>query len=272
MTTVVEPAIGGSPRPVNQRIKGIFCLTVGIAVFSVQDVIIKLLSGGYPVHQAMVIRSLTALPLLFLLVVLDGGVRSLNSKRRGLLIVRGLIMFTAYTSYYLGLAALPLATCVALYFTAPLYITMLSVVVLGETVGRRRWAAVAGGFVGVLIMVRPGTEVFDWASLLPLFAGLAYAVSQIITRKLGEVERATTMSFYGNGVFLSGGALLASLFGAGGLASEEHASLAFFGARLGFANDDRFPAHGRLRRRRGRRLDASDPGLPRRASQYDRAV
>jgi drug/metabolite transporter (DMT)-like permease len=227
MTTVVEPAIGGSPRPVNQRIKGIFCLTVGIAVFSVQDVIIKLLSGGYPVHQAMVIRSLTALPLLFLLVVLDGGVRSLNSKRRGLLIVRGLIMFTAYTSYYLGLAALPLATCVALYFTAPLYITMLSVVVLGETVGRRRWAAVAGGFVGVLIMVRPGTEVFDWASLLPLFAGLAYAVSQIITRKLGEVERATTMSFYGNGVFLSGGALLAGLFGAGGLASEEHASLAF---------------------------------------------
>jgi drug/metabolite transporter (DMT)-like permease len=172
MATVVEPSIGGPPRLVDQRIKGILCLTAGIAVFSVQDVIIKLLSGDYPVHQAMVIRSLTALPLLFLLVVLDGGVRSLVSKRRGLLIVRGLIMFTAYTSYYLGLAALPLATCVALYFTAPLYITMLSVVVLGETVGRRRWAAVAGGFVGVLIMVRPGTRVFDWASLLPLFAGL----------------------------------------------------------------------------------------------------
>ena len=228
MATVIEqPTISGPPGRINQQIKGIICLTVGIAIFSLQDLIIKLLSGDYPVHQAMVIRSLTALPLLFLLVVLDGGARSLATKRRSVLVVRGLIMFTAYTSYYLGLAALPLATCVALYFTAPLYITMLSVVVLGESVGRRRWVAIAVGFVGVLIMVRPGSQVFEWASLLPLFAGLAYAVSQIITRKLGELERATTMSFYGNGVFLAGGALLAGIFGMGEFASEEHASLGF---------------------------------------------
>ncbi len=228
MATVIEQsAIGGPPGLLDQRIKGIICLTVGIAVFSVQDLIIKLLSGDYPVHQAMVIRSLTALPLLFVLVALDGGVKSLASKRRGLLISRGLIMFCAYTSYYLGLAALPIATCVALYFTAPLYITMLSVLVLRETVGPRRWAAVIVGFAGVLIMVRPGSQFFDWAMTLPLFAGLAYAVAQIITRKLGEVERATTMSFYSNGVFFAGGALLAGVFGTGGLASEEHASLAF---------------------------------------------
>jgi drug/metabolite transporter (DMT)-like permease len=119
-------------------------------VFSIQDLIIKLLSGDYPLHQAMVIRSLTALPLLLLLVVLDGGVRSLASPRPGLMIGRGIIMFTAYTSYYLGLAALPIAKSVVLYFTAPLFITMLSVVMLGETVGPRRWAAVAIGFVGVL--------------------------------------------------------------------------------------------------------------------------
>lgn len=224
---IEHSAIGGPPGRLDQQIRGMVCLTTGIAVFSIQDLIIKLLSGDYPLHQAMVIRSLTALPLLLLLVVLDGGVRNLASPRPGLMIGRGLIMFAAYTSYYLGLAALPIAKSVALYFTAPLFITMLSVVMLGETVGPRRWAAVAVGFAGVLIMVRPGSQFFEWASLFPLFSGLAYALSQVITRKLGAVERATTMTFYGNGVFLAGGALLAGLFAAGGPASNEHPSIAF---------------------------------------------
>lgn len=223
-TAVGGPAAGFDR---DQRIRGMVYLTLGIAVFSVQDLILKLLSGEYPLHQAMVIRSLTSLPLLLLLVVFDGGVRSLASPRPGLLIGRGLIMFAAYGSYYLGLAALPIAQSVALYFTAPLFITMLSMVALGETVGPRRWAAVAIGFAGVLIMVRPGSQFFEWASLLPLFAGLAYAVAQVITRKLGAVERATTMTFYGNGVFLMGGAVLAAAFGTAGTASAEHPSLAF---------------------------------------------
>jgi len=224
---IEQTAIGGPPGSLDQRIRGMICLTAGIAVFSIQDLIIKLLSGDYPLHQAMVIRSLTALPLLLVLVVLDGGVRTLVSPRPGLMIGRGIIMFSAYASYYLGLAALPIAKSVALYFTAPLFITMLSVVMLGETVGPRRWAAVAIGFAGVLIMVRPGSQFFEWASLLPLYAGLAYAVSQVLTRKLGAVERASTMTFYGNGVFLIGGALLAAMFGAGDMASGEHPSLAF---------------------------------------------
>ncbi|HUF44109.1 MAG TPA: DMT family transporter [Aestuariivirgaceae bacterium] len=230
MAKVIGQMAVGAPLGLfdrDQRIKGIVCLVAGIAVFSIQDLIIKILSSDYPVHQALVIRSLTALPLLLLLVFLDGGIRSLASQRRKLLIGRGLIMFAAYLSYYLGLAALPIATSVALYFTAPLFITMLSVFALGETVGLRRWAAVAVGFAGVLIMVRPGSQFFDWAMLLPLFSGLAYGISQIIARKLGEFERATTMSFYGNSVFLAGGALLAGGFGAGGFASQDHPSLAF---------------------------------------------
>ncbi|HUF44376.1 MAG TPA: DMT family transporter [Aestuariivirgaceae bacterium] len=220
-------AVGGPPGRLDQRVRGMVFLTTGIAVFSIQDLIIKLLSGDYPLHQAMVIRSLTALPLLLLLVVLDGGVRMLVSPRPGLMIGRGIIMFSAYVSFYLGLAALPIAKSVVLYFTAPLFITILSVVMLGETVGPRRWAAVAIGFAGVLVMVRPGSQFFEWASLLPLYSGLAYAVSQVLTRKLGAVERASTMTFYGNGVFLLGGAVLAAMFWSGDMASAEHPSLAF---------------------------------------------
>jgi len=211
----------------DQRLKGIAFLVLGIAVFSVQDVILKAVSDAYPIHQAMTIRSLTALPVLLAMAILDGGLRGLASARPWALVGRGTIMFTAYTSYYLGLAALPLATCVALYFTAPLFITVLSVLVLGEKVGPTRWSAVAVGFLGVLIMVRPGTEVFDWASLLPIYAGLSYGAAQILARKLGATERSTVMGFYGNGVFLAGGLILAGILGGGQFASEAHKSLGF---------------------------------------------
>jgi len=228
----VQADAAGSPAaaaPVlhHQALRGIACLVAGIAVFSLQDLVIKLVSEAYPLHQALTIRSLTALPLLLLMVQLDGGLRLLRSRRWPLLLGRSTIMFTAYTSYYLGLASLPIATCVALYFTAPLFITVLSVLVLGERVGPRRWAAVVVGFAGVLVMLRPGAEIFDWASLLPVYAGLAYGAAQIFARRLGATERSSVMAFYGNVLFLVGGLALAALFGSGEFADEGHRSLAF---------------------------------------------
>jgi drug/metabolite transporter (DMT)-like permease len=211
----------------NEPLKGVLCLTAGIAIFSLQDLIIKHLSGEYPLHQAMVIRSLMALPLLLLLVAYDGGIGKLASHRPWILTVRGCLNVLAYTCYYLGLAALPIANSVALYFTAPLFITVLSVLVLKEDVGPRRWGAVIIGFIGVLVIVRPGTEFFDWAMLLPLFAGLAYSVSQVIARKIGDTEGAATMSFYSNGAFLLTAGALAGLFGSGAFAGAHHESLAF---------------------------------------------
>lgn len=226
-------AVDGSPPSVappaelDQQLKGIGYLVLGITLFSLQDLIIKLLSDSYPIHQALTIRSLTALPVLLLLVALDGGLRSLASARLPALLGRGAIMFLSYTSYYLALAALPLATCVALYFTAPLFITALSVVMLGEKVGPRRWGAVIAGFIGVFIMVRPGTDAFDWASVLPVAAALAYGFAQILARRLGRTERATVMGFYGNGVYVIGGPLLALIFAGSGQVEEQHQSLLF---------------------------------------------
>jgi len=219
------PTVAVDPR--HEPVKGAIYLVLGIAVFSLQDVVIKLVSGAYPLSEALTIRSVTALPLLFLLVAFDGGLTGLRSRRWRLLLLRGAVMCFAYTSYYLGLAALPLATCVALYFTAPLFITMLSVFVLGETVGPRRWLAILVGFGGMLIMVRPGSELFDWAALLPVVSGLAYGTSQIIARRLGETERSTVMAFYGNALFLVAGLILAGFLGSGAYADEGHRSFAF---------------------------------------------
>ena len=206
---------------------GVAYLVAGIAVFSVQDLILKLLSGSYPLYQAMVLRSVTAVPLLLLLVLLNGGMATLFTPAWRKMLLRGLLLFFAYASYYLALAALPLATTVALFFTAPLFITVLSVAILDEPVGPRRWIAVLAGFGGVLVMVRPGSDLFDWAALLALGAGLAYAVAMVAARRLGATETAPALAFWGNLVFLACALALALVFGRGDLAGETHPSLGF---------------------------------------------
>ena len=206
---------------------GIACLIAGLSVFSVQDLIIKLISGGYPLYEAMIVRSLTALPILGLFVHLNGGLRTLISPDWGRMVWRGLIMFSAYTCYYLALASLPLATTVALYFGAPLFITILSVTLLGDKVSARRWSAVLAGFAGVIIIVRPGSGLFDWAALLAVWSGLAYGLSMISARRLGVDQSAAVMAFYGNAVFLTCAGLMALAFGSGAFADEGHKSLGF---------------------------------------------
>lgn len=213
--------------PLSRNTAGIFFLIAGIAVFAVQDLILKLLSGTYPLHQAMVLRSLTAVPFLLVLVKLNGGLATLVTPGLRRMIGRGFIMFTAYTSYYLALAALPLATTVALYFAAPLFITLLSVLILNEKVDLPRWLAVAAGFAGVIIMVRPGSALFDWAAPLAVLSGLTYGVSMVSARRLGMTETAPALAFWGNAVFLSCALILSAIFGAGDYAGTGHKSIAF---------------------------------------------
>ena len=216
-----------SPPLRRESTRGILFLVAGVAVFSLQDVILKWLSGDYPLHQAMVIRSLTAIPFLLGLLHLEGGTKLLFTAGTRAMIGRGLIMFLAYFTYYIALPALPLATTVALYFSAPLFITALSVVILGETVGPRRWIALALGFAGVVIMVRPGSSLFEWAAVLPVLSGLCYALSMIHARKLGTTETAAALAFWGNAVFLALALLLSAVFGTGAFEGASHPSLAF---------------------------------------------
>lgn len=207
---------------------GILCLVGGIAIFSVQDLILKLLSGDYPLHQAMLMRSLTAIPFLLAITqIFDGTLRTLISPTWPAMLLRGLLNFFAYTLYYLALAALPMATTVALYFTAPLMIVVMSVVILKETVTLPRWVAVGFGFAGVILMVRPGGELFDWAALLPILCSVAYAGSMIMARVMGTRDTAAAMAFWGNLAFLACAAGLSLVYGWGGTAEGTHPSLAF---------------------------------------------
>jgi drug/metabolite transporter (DMT)-like permease len=210
------------------NLSGILCLCAGIAVFSIQDLILKLLSDTYPLHQAMVLRSAVAVPIMLAIVWwFDGTLRTLLSASWPAMLGRGALNFLAYTSYYLALAALPMATTVALYFTAPLIITVLSVLILHERVALNRWLAVFAGFCGVVLMVRPGGDLFDWAALLPVFCGFAYALSMILARTMGVKDSAAAMAFWGNIAFLGCALALSAYYGPGQHGGNAHPSIAF---------------------------------------------
>jgi S-adenosylmethionine uptake transporter len=185
----------------NRATLGILIILVGIFAISINDMIFKELSGDYPLHQLVFLRSGLALILSLFFVHLEGGWRILRTRRPGLHMLRGLLIVAANMSYFAALAALPLAEATALFFAAPLFITLLSIPLLGEKVGMMRMSAVVVGFIGVVIMQRPWAdadtlEVSRLVLLLPVFAALTYALTQLMTRKLGVESKASALSVY----------------------------------------------------------------------------
>ncbi|TPL89987.1 DMT family transporter [Mesorhizobium sp. B2-3-13] len=211
----------------NRMVRGILSLCLGVLVFSLQDPLVKAVSSGYPVSEVMAIRSIIALPILILLVHADVGLRAILSRRFGMLTMRAFIQFTSYTVYYLAIAALPLADAVALYFMAPLCIMAMAGPYLGERVSRQTLATVLIGMLGVLVMLRPGAGLFDWAALLSLGSAVLYGFSQLMARKIGNTESSTVMAFYQNGAYLTGAVVVAGTFHLAGINHAVHPSLEF---------------------------------------------
>lgn len=206
---------------------GVVYLCLGVFVFSLQDAIIKQVSGAYALTEVVFIRSCVAGPILLFLVQREAGWRSIFASRLGTLTLRALIMFGAYTAYYMAFPALPLADAVALYFTVPLLVTALASPLLGERTGPGVWAAVLLGFVGVMVMLQPGSVLFEPAALLSLLAAALYGVAMLMARKFGSSLSASVMAFYQNAVFLFGSALLALVLYWGDWVQASHPSLSF---------------------------------------------
>jgi drug/metabolite transporter (DMT)-like permease len=214
--------------PVNRHpVLAAASLCSGVMIFAGQDWIIKLLSGDYPVHQAIAIRGVVAVLILLAYIGWSGRLRDLRSPRARLLILRGLILMVAYTTYYLAFPAMPLASVVALWFTVPLFVTALAGPFLGEKVWMRRWTATVVGFVGVLIIERPFSAGFSAATLLPVVSALSYSISALMARRMGATESAPVMSFYQNLVYLLVALVMAGFFGGGAYAGNGNPSLDF---------------------------------------------
>ncbi|MEM6577300.1 MAG: DMT family transporter [Pseudomonadota bacterium] len=186
---------------------GIAFMCAGIVAVSFNDMMFKFLSGDYALHQLVFIRSAIAVCFSLALVRFEGGFRLLKTGQPGLHALRCLLIVLANMTFYAALASLPLGEATALFFLAPLIITLLSVPVLGETVGPFRLGAVFVGFVGVLIMTRPwadadAREAPFFIYMLPLLAATFYGSFQILTRKLGGTTRASVLAVYIQSGFL----------------------------------------------------------------------
>ena len=180
---------------------GIALIVIGMFAISINDMLIKDLSGGYPLHEIIFARSAIGLVLCLVIVAFDGGLAVLKTSTPFLHALRGILITIANMTFFLAIAAMPLADATALFFVAPLFITILSVPLLGEKVGGRRLLAVFAGFAGVVVMLQPGSSMMSMTAsraiaLLPIVAALAYAFTQILTRRLGIASRASALAVY----------------------------------------------------------------------------
>ena len=191
----------------NDPTLGIIFITVAMTCITVNDMMIKLLSGNYPLHQMVFFRSIIGITVSLALVQMEGGWHILRTDRPWLHLVRGLLLVVANLTFFAALAVLPLGDATALFFVAPLFITLLSIPILREKVGMRRISAVLVGFVGVIIIQQPwGTEEVSGSHrivlLLPVIAAFTYAAFQILTRRLGVTAKASALAFYIHGTFI----------------------------------------------------------------------
>lgn len=177
-------------------------IALGVFTISLQDPIVKSLMGGYAVTEAVAIRSAVAVPILLLLVLRAGGLRVLREGSPRRMIARGGVMVISYTLYFLAFPAMPLANVVALFSTAPLFVVLLSRVILSEPQGWQRWTAVLVGFGGALVVAQPSGGTIGWSALLPIGAALGYALAQVLSRRWQDAGSATAMSFHANAVYL----------------------------------------------------------------------
>jgi drug/metabolite transporter (DMT)-like permease len=210
----------------NTTIRGVGFLVLSLLTFSLQDIAVKWMGGDYPVSEIVLFRSIVALPVALLFARAEGQRGLPTSRRRTPECVRGLCLFLSFTTYMMGLAALPLADIAAIRFSGPLMITILSVVFLGERVEPRRWFALMVGFIGVLLIAQVGSANFNLGSIFVLVSVLFYALSVLITRQLRTVDSSATMAYYSSLVYIVGTVVMVPLtLGVGEI--QIHPSIAF---------------------------------------------
>lgn len=203
--------------------------TIGASVaFTINDMSIKSLSGGYPLHEVILIRSLVALAIVLgVIMPLTGGFGQVRTKQIRRHLIRGCFVVFSNIVFFSALASMPLADATAIFFVAPLIIAAFSVIFLGEVVGPWRWGAIGVGLVGAIFVIQPGSDSFTAIALLPLLAATAYAGPQTMTRLMGPGEKATTMAFYIQVTFLTFSLLFGLIFGSGWMDTSDNPSISF---------------------------------------------
>lgn len=177
--------------------RGVAFMLFAVGMFAFMDAGLKALAANYPPLQVAALRGAASWPLVTVWALATVGAKGLVHVRWLLHLLRGVIAVLMMGCFAYALQTLPLSTAYALFFVAPLMITAMSVPILGERVGPRRWAAIVTGFIGVLVVLRPsGDGVLSLAGLAILGSAFGYAVSAISVRVLGRSDSTQAMVFW----------------------------------------------------------------------------
>lgn len=165
-------------------------------LFSLMDASVKWLGGIYPTTQIMFFRCAVALLPIAVIIHLRGGLVVLRTANRGLHLLRSLLGIGAMGFAFYAFSLMPLAEAVSVMHTAPLFMTALSVLILREKVGLRRWSAVCVGFAGMLLVIKPGSDMLASGSAYMLVAAILIGCTTIIIRHLGRIDDPVCITFY----------------------------------------------------------------------------
>jgi drug/metabolite transporter (DMT)-like permease len=176
--------------------RGIVLISIAVMLFAIMDAISKYLTRFYPVSYILWVRFL--IQTLAIIAVLGPrlGWRLVRTARPGIQILRGILQPLSSVCFILAIKYLPIAEASSITFISPMIVALLAVVFLREKFERKHWLAILAGFLGVLIIIRPGTGVFAWAALLPIGSAFTTAIYQVLTRRIAGLESVFTSIFY----------------------------------------------------------------------------
>ncbi|MGE0747405.1 MAG: DMT family transporter [Rhodospirillales bacterium] len=190
-------ASAARPRRTSDILRGVLWFFVSMACFVAMAVAVRDLRDTMNPFEVLTWRSMVGL-LLTLPFVVRGGLRNLHSPNLRIHGVRNTVHFCAQATWVYALMLLPLVEVTSLEFSIPLFTAILAPLILKERVGAQRWGAIALGFVGVLIVLRPGTGAVSPAALIMLAGATGYALSGVLVKLMTRSERASTIVFYMN--------------------------------------------------------------------------
>jgi drug/metabolite transporter (DMT)-like permease len=186
----------GHEMPASRIARGILFIMLAVFLFACMNTLVKLLSARLESVQIVWARTLGHFIFILLLFAPRHGWAVMRSRAPGTQAARSLLQLSSTTLYFIALVTVPLAEATAISFLSPLFVTLLAAPLLGEAIKANRMAVVLVGFVGVLVVVRPGSDLFQWSSLLILGSSLCYATYQVLTRRVSGGDRAETSAIW----------------------------------------------------------------------------
>ena len=186
-------------------------IVLTVLALSLGDALIKMTSGNFVIWQIFVTRSIIAIPFLVLYMAMRARASLQMPNSLKWTIVRSLLLVLMWISYYVSLPHMPLSVAAAAYYTLPIFLTLFSATIIGDPINRSGWLAVALGFIGVLLILKPNVNDFNWYTLLPLLAAMLYALAMIITRTKCRSESPLLLSLALNIAFVMVGGFAAAV-------------------------------------------------------------